>query len=71
MDSGELVFLSKLSALRSYHDKAYAGDQRNGAQDGRNGHGALLVMRDLERSEVNIFLLVRETYAPKGKADNS
>src|ERR1700677_2830599 len=52
--------LRPLATSGADHDQADSGDQCDCAEDGRDGEGVLRLMRDLQRSRVDNFLLVSE-----------
>lgn len=61
----------ELAAARACDDEHNASGQNKAAEDGRDGHGLFLLVRDLERAEIDIFFLVVEAEAAEGKADDA
>lgn len=60
-----------LAAFGSNDDERDASDQGDGAEDRGNGHGVRLLVRDLQRAKVDVFLFVGEAEATDGKSDDS
>ena len=61
---------SGLTAFDPDSYKTYAGDKGEGAEDGRDWEGVLRLVGDLDRSEVDILLLMGEGDASGGKSDD-
>jgi hypothetical protein len=60
-----------LSALNPNGYQTYAGDERDGTEDGRDWQGVLGFVGDLDGTEINVFFLVGEGDAACGKSDNA
>jgi len=60
-----------LSAASANDDQADAADEGDGAEDRGNGDGARLLVRDLERTEVDVLLFVGEAEASDGKTEDA
>jgi hypothetical protein len=61
----------RLSRPRTNHDQAHTGDQRDCAEDRRDGQSVLGLMGDLERPGVYDFLLVGEGDSSRGESDDA
>jgi hypothetical protein len=65
------VALLEPLAAHAHNDETYPANQCNRAEHRRDGNGFRLLVADLERTGVNIFLFVREGDAAQGKAYNA
>ena len=63
--------IAELFSLGSHYNQTYARNQRDRAQDWRDGHRLLLLMRDLQRTHVHVLLRVREADSADGEAYHS
>ena len=57
----------RLPRANAHYNQADAGNQRQGAQDWRDRQGLLLLMGNLEGSEVDILFLMSKTKTPGNK----
>jgi hypothetical protein len=63
--------LMKSARFESYRDQAYPRDQSDGTEDGGYRHGLFLVMRDLDRTGVDVLVLVGEAESASREADDA
>ena len=66
-----MTFVAGLLCPRSNDDQTEADDERDSAENRREGKGVLGLVGDLDRAEVDVFFLVREGDSAGGESDDA
>lgn len=61
----------RLLAASPHDDQADAGDERNDAENRRDGDRLVLIVRDLQGAHAHVLFVLREAEAAQGKANNA